>query len=80
FTNRRFLFLPAAGRMKRYGLFMSWLPEDQKIIAEQNKIMDAAVPDGWVTHYYFKPSILGAIEYGVLVVSLVALYFSIVGK
>lgn len=76
FTDRRFLFLPAAGRMKRYGLFMSWLPKDQSKINEQINIMDDALPEGWVTHYYLRPSLLGAIEYGCLLLSLIVLYFS----
>jgi membrane-bound metal-dependent hydrolase YbcI (DUF457 family) len=73
-TNRRFLFLPAAGRMKVFGLFMSWLPKDQQKIDEEMNARNANLKEDWITHYYLRPSLLGAIEYGMLVLSLLVLY------
>jgi hypothetical protein len=69
FTKRRFLFFPEKGRRKRYGWFMSWLPENQKNIIEDQ------AEHNWVVAYYLRPSVLGAIEYGFLLVSILFLFF-----
>ena len=67
FTHRRFLLLPESGRRKRYGWFMTWLPVEQKNIIEEPSDMH------WITKYYFRPSILGMIEYGVLGIAVIIL-------
>jgi hypothetical protein len=71
FTKRRFLFLPEKGRRARYGWFMTWLPEEQVHIIEDSS------PHHWVITYYLRPSVLGAIEYGVLLIGIAALIFHI---
>ena len=47
---------------------MSFMPEEIPTITEE------PTKHGWVVQYYLRPSVLGAIEYSVLIVSLVALY------
>jgi len=71
-TRRRFLFFPEKGRRRRYGWCMTWLPEERK------KIIEDPVVHNWVITYYLRPSILGAVEYGVFFIAIITLiiYFT----
>ncbi len=71
FTTRRFLFFPERARRKRYGWFMTWLPKDQHTIIEEPS------SHHWLVTYYLKPSVLGTIEYGFLILSIISLYIAV---
>lgn len=70
-TKRRFLILPEQARRKHYGPFMTFMPEEIPTIREE------PTKHGWIVQYYLRPSILGAIEYGVLLLGLVALLLTV---
>ncbi len=67
FSPRKFLF-PEVGRRKQHGFFMTWLPQEEKVMA--NQYHDPT----WVKTYYFTPNPIAYVEYGVLLVALGFLY------
>jgi hypothetical protein len=71
FSRRRFIFLPAA-RMSR-GWFQSWLPEEETTFTYDYRV------DSWIRYYYFRPSPVAFIEYGVVSIALLllAIYYAI---
>lgn len=68
-TLRRFRFLsPTGSSSGGWELYRSWLPQQEVAMAEVQH------DPSWIKTYYLRPNAIGFIEYGVLIVALVALY------
>lgn len=79
FSRRKFLLFPGKRREQVMGRFASWLPEEQAAIETAIEARSPYVGSGsWVIDYYFRPTLLAFIEYGTLLLSLVALWLYLV--
>lgn len=67
FSPRKFLF-PEKGRRQQHGFFMTWLPEEEKEMASEHH------DPYWVKTFYFRPNPIAYVEYGVLLIAILALW------
>lgn len=68
FSQRKYLLFPEKGRKLPFGVLASWTPE------EEERLREAPRNAHWLRLYYFQPNSVAYIEYGVLMVALLALY------
>jgi hypothetical protein len=66
FSKRKFLF-PERSRRDQYGLFMTWLPEEEKGMAARWH------DPHWIRTYYLRPNPIAYVEYGILFFSIITL-------
>jgi hypothetical protein len=66
-SERKIIFFPVA-RMKTYGWFMSFTPEEELKLS-----YDYHNPN-WLRHYYLRPNPVAYIEYGTFIIALIVLF------
>lgn len=70
FSGRKFLVFPDRARRKVLGAFVTWLPDEEQRIRTQPY---SGAGTHWVRDFYFRPTALSYIEYGMLLIALVTL-------
>lgn len=70
FSYRKFRFLsPTGNKNGAWEFFRTWLPQDEP------KLVERQDDPSWVTTYYFRPNLIGFVEYGVLAIALLILLY-----
>lgn len=69
FSLRKFRFLsPTGSTTGGWEFFRTWIPKEEFELVERQQ------DNSWVKNYYLRPNIIGFVEYGVCIGSIIVLY------